>query len=158
MPLRTLEGLRLLSNLETEKRKLLQIILVGQPELDLLLNRRELRQLKQRITFSERLSPLTLGDVQRYIGHRTSAAGQPLDAFSHSAALLVGLASGGIARIVNITCHKALLLAYSRGNSSVTSWHVAKAILDTEGCTLKGRSIAQLLACKSFAPNFRASA
>ena len=158
MPQRTLEGLRLLSNLETQKRKLLQVILVGQPELDALLNRKELRQLKQRITFSERLSSLRLGDVHRYIEHRTTAAGQPVDVFSHSAALLIGVASGGIARLINIVCHKALLLAYSRGDMSVKLWHVAKAVLDTEGCTAKGRGVAHIIARNTFAPAMRASA
>ena len=121
MPERTLEGLRLLSNLETEKRKLLQVILVGQPELDAVLARKELRQLRQRITFSERLSSFSMAEVHRYIEHRTSAAGQPLDVFSRASAILVGIASGGVARLINIVCHKALLLAYSRGDTTVNS-------------------------------------
>ena len=158
MPEHTLEGLRLLSNLETEKRKLLQVILVGQPELDAVLARKELRQLRQRITFSERLSSFSLGEVHRYIEHRTSAAGQPLDVFSRSSAVLVGIASGGVARLINIVCHKALLLAYSRGDTTVTLWHVARGVLDTEDCTRKGRSVARLFARDSFAPTVRASA
>src|SRR5690606_36642166 len=75
MPRETIECLRLLSNLETEKRKLLQIIMVGQPELDNLLSRPDLRQLKQRIIFSEYLKPLNRRAVSRYIQHRLAQAG-----------------------------------------------------------------------------------
>lgn len=133
MPRETIECLRLLTNLETEKRKLLQVVMLGQPELDSLLARRDLRQLKQRIIFSERLQPFSKEGVQRYIQHRlTSAGAKDSDLFSRNAKNLVYYGSGGIPRLINILAHKALISAYGKGHRRVNSWHVAKAIADTQ--------------------------
>ncbi len=132
MPRDTVECLRLLTNLETEKRKLLQIVLLGQPELDTLLSRPDLRQLKQRIVFSEYLKPLSRRATSEYIDHRLSASsrGEPLY-FGPSAKALVYRASGGIPRLINILCHKALICAYGRGDQRLRLWHVARAVSDT---------------------------
>lgn len=132
MPRETLEALRLLTNLETEKQKLLQVVILGQPELDQLLKRKDLRQLKQRIVFSENLHPLSLHGVQTYINHRLMASGyQDVGLFSNGACWLLRLASGGVPRMINILAHKALMCAYGRGHRQVNGWHIARAVLDT---------------------------
>ncbi len=132
MPRETLEALRLLTNLETEKQKLLQVVILGQPELDQLLKRKDLRQLKQRIVFSEYLHPLSLYGVQTYINHRLAASGHEHPGlFSLGACWLLRLASGGVPRMINILAHKALMCAYGRGHRQVNGWHVARAVLDT---------------------------
>lgn len=132
MPRETIECLRLLTNLETEKRKLLQVIIMGQPELDTLLARADLRQLKQRIIFSERLKPFSRRGVHEYLDHRVSAAGGAEKLFRPFAKTLLFYGSGGIPRLINILAHKALICAYGRGDTKVTSLHVAKAIADTQ--------------------------
>ncbi|MFL0808801.1 MAG: AAA family ATPase [Agarilytica sp.] len=133
MPRETIECLRLLTNLETEKRKLLQVVILGQPELDSLLSRSDLRQLKQRIIFSERLQPFSRKGVHEYILHRLSSAGvQHRGLFSKNAMDLIYFGSGGIPRLINIISHKALIAAYGKGNKKVGAWHVAKAIADTQ--------------------------
>lgn len=139
MPRETIEALRLLTNLETEKRKLLQIVLLGQPELDVLLNRKDLRQLKQRIVFSEYLQPFNPKGVAHYIRHRLSAASGNPDIFSPLALWLVAKGSGGIPRLINVICHKALLAAYGRGERKVSTYHVAKAIADTDESSRLGK-------------------
>ncbi len=132
MPRETLECLRLLSNLETEKRKLLQIILVGQPELDKILNRNDLRQLKQRIVFAENLQPIKGKAITRYVRHRLVQAGCMDNQFFSNAALrLLSKGSGGIPRLLNILAHKSLLCAYGKGRKRINLWHVAAAIMDT---------------------------
>lgn len=139
MPRETLECLRLLTNLETEKRKLLQVVIIGQPELDVLLDRKDLRQLKQRIVFSEYLLPLKVASCKNYIRYRLSQAGNQNDQlFSESALKLIARGSGGIPRLVNILAHKALLCAYGKGHGKVTGWHVAQAIADTPESTRWG--------------------
>lgn len=139
MPKETLECLRLLTNLETEKRKLLQVVIIGQPELDVLLARKDLRQLKQRIVFSEYLKPLTVGSCEHYIRHRLEQAGnQNPGLFTRSALKLVARGAGGIPRLVNILCHKAMLCAYGKGHGQITPWHVAQAIADTPESTRLG--------------------
>jgi MSHA biogenesis protein MshM len=139
MPRETIETLRLLSNLETEKRKLLQIVMFGQPELDELLSRNDLRQLKQRIVFAETLRPLSAAGVSAYLHHRLQASGcvQPL--FSPLAVWLLAKASGGIPRLINILAHKALLCAYGKGDTVIAGWHIARAARDTPECRLNGR-------------------
>jgi len=133
MPVRTLEALRLLTNLETEKRKLLQVVLFGQPELDTLLNQPSIRQLKQRITFSYRLLPLNRVAMNRYMDHRLYTAGFAGDrlftkkAFDHIYRL-----SGGIPRLINIISHKSLLSAYGEGARLVTHKHVSTAAADMD--------------------------
>lgn len=134
LPEKTLEAVRLLTNLETEKRKLLQVVLFGQPELDRRLSAPELRQLRQRITFSYSLGPLDMDGVNNYVRHRLHVAGfrgGPL--FQPGALQKIFRASGGTPRLVNILCHKALMAAYGRGDDCVDARHAALAIRDTEG-------------------------
>ena len=137
IPLRTVESLRLLSNLETEKRKLLQIVLLGQPELDQKLQRPEIRQLLQRITFSEYLGPMLEQRVPAYLGHRlaTAALSDATDTqvFELGAAREIGRLSGGVPRLVNVLAHKCLMLAYGENEHRVNLRHVRMAALDTAG-------------------------
>lgn len=133
MPMASIEALRLLTNLETESEKLLQIVLFGQPELDTLLSQPELRQLKQRITFQHRLAVLSQSELERYISHRMILAGytgQRL--FEASAVQALHQASQGVPRLINILCHKALMLAYGQGSPVVQKAHMKAAIKDTE--------------------------
>ncbi len=139
MPRETMEALRLLTNLETEKRKLLQVVILGQPELDELLRRDDLRQLKQRIVFAEKLRPFDPAGVAAYLQHRLKASGCQRKLFSPMAIWLLTRASGGIPRLINILAHKALLCAYGRGDQKIAGWHVAKAVRDTPECTSRGR-------------------
>jgi MSHA biogenesis protein MshM len=132
MPLETMEALRLLTNLETEKRKLMQIVLFGQPELNTKLEEPSIRQLTQRITFNYHLGPLTVEELDSYIGHRLDVAGYegpPL--FSWNAIKALHHASGGIPRLANILSHKALLVAFGQGVHEVTAKHVRAAAKDT---------------------------
>jgi len=133
MPLESLEAIRLLSNLETEKRKLLQIILFGQPELNQKLQQDSIRQLNQRIMFHYHLGPLSREDMDYYLAHRLNVAryaGERL--FSRAAARQLYAASGGIPRLVNILAHKALMLTYGEGRKMVEARHVRAAAKDTE--------------------------
>jgi MSHA biogenesis protein MshM len=146
MPRETIESLRLLTNLETEKRKLLHVVMLGQPELDTLLSRQDLRQLKQRIVFSETIKPLKFFALRPYIAFRLQSCGaHQADMFSFFALLSVYLASGGIPRLINILCHKALIAAYSRGDDKVT-WHAMRqAIADTQESHWRGKCSAAVL-------------
>ncbi|WP_068452630.1 MULTISPECIES: ExeA family protein [unclassified Oleiphilus] len=140
MPMETIEALRLLTNLETESEKLLQVILFGQPELDDMLSREELRQLRQRITFQHKLQPLTRNDVESYISHRMILAGYSGDRlFDEGAVTQLYRASGGIPRLLNVLCHKALMAAYGKGSSMVKREHMKGAIQDTESVYRKKR-------------------
>ncbi len=133
MPRDSLEALRLLSNLETEKRKLLQIVIFAQPELDRMLEHSDLRQLRQRITFSYDLPPLDRAAVAGYINHRLKIAGHDGESLFRDGALdAVFRASRGIPRLVNILCHKALMAAYGQGIKVVDLPHVKAASKDTE--------------------------
>jgi len=132
MPYETLESLRLLSNLETEKRKLFQVILFGQPELDDRLGHESVRQLRQRITFQYRLSTLSRDEVEYYIGHRLRVAGYLGDRlFDRAAIRLLFRASRGVPRLVNVLAHKAMLAAFGEGRHHVTASHVRRAASDT---------------------------
>ncbi|MDO8178150.1 MAG: AAA family ATPase [Undibacterium sp.] len=132
LPLETLEALRLLSNLETEKRKLLQIVLFGQPELDRKLARNEIRQLTQRISFHYQLQALTANEIEIYVAHRLKVAGYSGPALFGSAALtMLRMASGGIPRVVNVLAHKALMLSFGEGRQHVSVRHVILAAKDT---------------------------
>ncbi|HET7306367.1 MAG TPA: AAA family ATPase [Gammaproteobacteria bacterium] len=134
LPDGTLEAVRLLTNLETEKRKLLQVVLFGQPELDRRLAERHLRQLKQRITFSYQLSPLDRDTVSAYVAHRLRVAGYRGPTLFTAAALKrMFRASGGTPRLINILCHKALMAAYGPGANCVDGKAMQIAIGDTEG-------------------------
>lgn len=133
MPEETIEALRLLTNLETETTRLLQVVLFGQPELDELLQRRSLRQLKQRIIFQYRLKPLDKTAVAQYLKHRLVQAGyNGDDLFAPSALRLISHSSGGIPRLINIIAHKALLSAWGKGDRQISRLHVMHAIRDTD--------------------------
>jgi len=128
----SLEALRLLSNLETEKRKLLQIVLFAQPELDVRLEQTMLRQLRQRISFAHHLVPLNRDGVHDYIRHRVLIAGRRDGAlFTTPAMDAVVRASKGVPRLVNILCHKALLDCFRQGDRTVDRRHVMAAVRDT---------------------------
>jgi MSHA biogenesis protein MshM len=132
MPLESLEALRLLTNLETEKRKLLQIVLFGQPELDQKLAQESVRQLKQRITFHYHLGSLNQGELAHYIEHRLRVAGYKGGRlFQEAAERALYQTSTGVPRLVNILAHKALLMAYGEGRYEVAARHVKAAALDT---------------------------
>jgi len=132
MSLETLEAVRLLTNLETEKRKLVHVVLFGQPELDRKLRDRSIRQLLQRITFHYTLGGLAEDEVGAYVSHRLAVAGygqEPLFADGAVAALHRG--SRGIPRLVNILAHKSLLLVFGEGGRRVERRHVGAAVADT---------------------------
>jgi MSHA biogenesis protein MshM len=132
IPVDSLEALRLLTNLETEKRKLLQIVLFGQPELDVKLALPEIRQLAQRITFHYHLGPLSRDDVDFYVAHRLRVAGfDGARLFSRGGVARLYKASGGIPRLINIMAHKALMVAYGEGRQQVSGRHVGLAASDT---------------------------
>ena len=132
MPVETLEALRLLTNLETEKRKLLQVILFGQPELDQKLEGESVRQLKQRITFQYYLTALRRDEVDQYLAHRLRVAGFHGDRlFTPLASRLVHRWSGGVPRLINVIAHKAMLLAFGEGEQRVRPAHVRQAVADT---------------------------
>lgn len=132
MPIETLETVRLLTNLETEKRKLLQVVLFGQPELDNLLEQPSIRQLKQRITFSYRLLPMNRLATLGYIRHRLAVAGyKGRDIFSKQTIDYLYHVTGGIPRLINILCHKAMIVAYGEGDTKIKLRHMRKAAADT---------------------------
>jgi MSHA biogenesis protein MshM len=132
IPIESLEALRLLTNLETEKRKLLQIVLFGQPELNRHLELDSIRQLAQRITFHYHLGPLTRDDIEYYLAHRLRIAGYSgARMFERAAIARLYRASGGIPRLVNILAHKALMVSYGQGKQQVSARHVAEAAKDT---------------------------
>lgn len=132
MPLESLEMLRLLTNLETEKRKLLQVVLFGQPELNERLRHRSIRQLRQRISFQHELKGLRRDEMERYLRHRLAVAQFPGDTlFSKGAVGKLYRISGGTPRLVNIVAHKALMLAFSDGRQQVLARHVRDAAADT---------------------------
>jgi MSHA biogenesis protein MshM len=132
IPTESLEALRLLTNLETEKRKLLQIVLFGQPELNQHLQENSIRQLAQRITFHYHLGPLSRDDIEYYLAHRLRIAGYAGGRlFSRGAIAGLYKSSGGIPRLVNIMANKALMLCYGEGKQQVTRRHVNLAASDT---------------------------
>jgi general secretion pathway protein A len=129
-----LEQVRLLSNLETETQKLIQIVLIGQPELDAMLESPHLRQLRQRISVRWRLSPLSASETREYVRHRLRvAAGGPREIFTEMALREVHRRSGGIPRVVNRLCDRALLAGYSEGAGEIGLGAVAVAQRELEG-------------------------
>lgn len=132
MPEQTLEALRLLTNIETEQVKLFQVVLFAQPELDVLLSQPSLRQLRQRITFSFEIEALDRDGVERYVVHRLATAGYngPF-LFSKRALDFLFRTSDGIPRVINILCHKALMVAFGKGERTVQIDHVKSAADDT---------------------------
>jgi MSHA biogenesis protein MshM len=143
IPVRTVESIRLLSNLETEKRKLLQLVLLGQPELDDKLALPEIRQLLQRITFSEYLGPMQQGRVGVYLQHRMAIAARDQNTDTHvfepGAALAIARISGGVPRLINILAHKCLMLAYGEGVHRITVAHLRLAAKDTPGVVVRSK-------------------
>lgn len=132
MPLESLEVLRLLTNLETEKRKLLQVVLFGQPELDERLQHHSVRQLRQRISFQYELRGLDRDELDRYLQHRLAIAGHSGEAlFGRAAVSKLRRLTRGTPRLVNIVAHKALMLAYGEGKQRVHARHIRDAAADT---------------------------
>jgi len=133
VPRETLEEIRLLSNLETGKQKLLQIVLFGQPELDAALEKRHLRQLKERITYSFDLDALEPKEVAKYLEFRLRKAGyHGPRLFDAACAALVARASMGLTRRINIIADKSLLAAYAANTHGITTQHVKAAIEDSD--------------------------
>ena len=133
MPDETLEQVRLLSNLESNRHKLLQIVLFGQPELDATLAKSSLRQLRDRITHSFRMRPLALVEVSKYLSFRMRAAGyRGPDVFALRAVARLTRAAGGLTRRINILADKALLSAFTDNTHAVSERHVRAAIRDSE--------------------------
>jgi len=133
LPAESLEALRLFTNLETETRKLLQVVLFAQPELDQRLAQTEFRQLCQRITFSYQLRAMNSNEVQQYIQHRLHVAGYKGAAlFSDKLCKKITKVSKGIPRLVNVLCHKMLMLSYGQGGYQMTKKQLNAAIKDTE--------------------------
>ena len=133
MPLETLEEIRLLSNLESNRHKLLHIVLFGQPELDEHLALPNMRQIKERIIHSFKLEPLVRDDVTQYIEFRMRAAGyRGPSVFSAGALKTISQASEGLTRRVNILSDKSLLAAFADGTHQVTVKHARAAVRDSE--------------------------
>jgi general secretion pathway protein A len=131
----TLEQVRLLTNLETASQKLLQIILIGQPELRDVLSRVELRQLAQRITGRYHLSPLSREETGAYVNHRLRVAGCTMDVFSKAALREVHRLSGGVPRVINVICDRALLGAFTQDTHYITPALVRRAAGEVYGRT-----------------------
>ena len=127
-----LEEIRLLSNFETAEHKLLQIILAGQNELRHLLNREDLRQLKQRVAVGIGLKPLSAGEVEAYIHFRWAAVGGRELPFEPEAIGLIAQASARVPRVINAVCDNAMLLIYATEERSVTSGHVRQVLADLD--------------------------
>lgn len=133
MPIATLEEIRLLSNLETRQNKLLQIVLFGQPELDQTLALPQIRQLKERITYSFQLPPFRPNDIRDYLNSRIRACGyRAAELFNPGAVQAIAQYSHGLVRRINILADKSLLAAYADSNIQVSKAHVAKAARDSE--------------------------
>ena len=129
-----LEQVRLLSNLETDQRKLLQIVLIGQPELRTLLDRKRLRQLRQRITVRYHLGPLSSPETEHYIMHRLQVAGgNSRPTFNRWALRKIHRSAGGIPRLINVLCDKTLLCGYVDGEAHLTTRHVRRALKELGG-------------------------
>jgi len=132
MPMQSLEVLRLLTNLETEKRKLLQVVLFGQPELNENLRHYSIRQLRQRISFQYELQGLRKDELDRYLRHRVAVAGFSGETlFNKSAVATLQRTTGGTPRLINIVAHKSLMLAFGEGRQQVSAKHIRAAAADT---------------------------
>ena len=129
-----LEQVRLLSNLETDNRKLLQIVLMGQPELRDRLNDNGLRQLRQRITVRYHLGPIDPEETEAYIRHRLSVAGSTgRPTFTPAAVRSIHRRARGVPRLINAICDKTLLAGYVEGSDRLGWWQVRRAVRDLEG-------------------------
>lgn len=127
LPRDTLEQLRLLTNLETDTHKLLQIVLIGQPELRSTMRRNDLRQLAQRVTARYHLMPLDASETHEYLQHRAKTAGCKRSLFAKGVANLIHRLTGGVPRLVNTVADRALLAAYSSDQNQVSNKHVKLA-------------------------------
>src|SRR5215510_6481908 len=134
-----LEQVRLLTNLETETQKLLQIILIGQPELRALLDRTELRQLAQRITGRYHLDPLSRDESAAYVRHRLRVAGATREVFANGALREISRLSGGVPRLINIICDRALLGAFTEDRHVVSASVVRRAAGEVFGKSIQPR-------------------
>jgi type II secretory pathway predicted ATPase ExeA len=133
MPIATLEEIRLLSNLETQQSKLLQIVLFGQPELDSMISQPQIRQLKERITYSFNLAPFKTNDIREYLNSRVRACGfRSGELFDEASVNQIGQYSKGLLRRINILADKALLAAYSENAKTVAGRHTQLAARDSE--------------------------
>ncbi len=133
LPLESLEAIRLLSNLETEKYKLIQLVLFGQPELDARLAEHGIRQLRQRIVHACRIGRLDAQSLPAYVEHRLHCAGyRGPRLFPPEVLRELQRLSGGVPRLVNLLCHKALLLAYGASSFRVTRRQLLQAAADCE--------------------------
>jgi general secretion pathway protein A len=128
-----LEQIRLLTNLETATQKLLEIILVGQPELQSLLSQPELRQLSQRITARYHLTPLTAKETRAYVIHRLNVAGYQRRLFTPGALRLLHKLTGGVPRLINVICGRAMLAAYGRHVETINRWMLRKVAMEVQG-------------------------
>lgn len=147
IPWETFEALRLFTNLETESRKLIQVVLFGQPELDKMLSSHRLRQLRQRITFSYQLRGLSKEELKEYVLHRMSVAGyNDPGLFDNASLSALHKYSKGIPRLVNVMCHKALMLVYGEGQTAVQKKHIALAAKDTDSIEAVGINIKAIVA------------
>ena len=136
LQVKVLDQLRLLSNLETDTEKLIQIVLIGQPELDQLLKKSELRQLRQRITISWELLALNRDETRGYIQHRINVAlGKGRVQFARSAVELIYKYSHGIPRMINVLADRSLLIAYTMNTKKITPKIVRTAVKDVGGLT-----------------------
>lgn len=133
LSMEVLEELRLLTNIETTRDKLLQVILIGQPELVDLMERPALRQLAQRITARYHLRPFTFSETRAYIAHRLSVAGQREMLFTASALRIIHRRSGGVPRLINNICDRALLGAFGRSKRRVTAGIARHAAAEVSG-------------------------
>lgn len=143
LPFRVLEQIRILSNLETDKDKLLQIVLVGQLDLKTLLRSPEMRQLDQRVSIRYELKPLTRSEVAAYIAHRLALAGGSAVSFEERALQLIHKFAKGIPRLVNLICDRTLLTAYSARTNRISPGLVLSAVNSLE---LQPPSIAERVA------------
>lgn len=125
-----LEGLRMLSNINVDKRQYLQLILVGQPQLKDMLCRPELLQFAQRVSSDFHLKPLAVGEVAQYIGFRLAAVGSKVHLFTEGACAKIAEASCGVPRMINILCDTALIYGFSGGAEYITSQLVDEVIED----------------------------
>jgi MSHA biogenesis protein MshM len=133
MPEESMEAIRLLSNLETAKQKLVQIVLFGQPELDTRLAQSSIRQLQQRIVHAYQLQPLDQVSMRSYLLHRIKLAGyRGPELFDHGAQRRLYKFSHGIPRVINVLSNKALMLSYASGEYYVNSKHVEAAAADSQ--------------------------
>jgi len=155
LPDSTLEALRLFSNLESDANKLLQVVLFGQPELDIRLADNKLRQLRQRITFSYQLRALSENEIEHYISERLKQAGyRGARLFSQGVCRKISQASRGIPRLINVLAHKILILSYGQQDYKITNKLVKEAVTDTEDAyALPSMSMWWLLLASFFALN-----